>query len=93
MTWKIRESRRVSNRLDRYRSDKVVINNYRRIVKDLTHSDNPASMGVPKKGKYGGCLGTHVTKSVVLVYSIDYVARRVDAVDLGNHKEVYGRDG
>lgn len=58
----------------------------------MTHSDNPASMGVPKKGKYGGCLGTHVTKSVVLACSIDYVARRVGAADLG-YREVYGRGG
>ena len=92
MTWSIRESRLVSRRLKRYESDKAVINNYYSIVKTLVHSSNPSSGGVPKKGKYGGVLGTHVTKSVVFVYSIDYAARAIDAVNLGDHKEVYGRD-
>ena len=49
-------------------------------------------MGVPKKGKCGGRLGTHVAKSVVLACGIDYAARRVGAADLW-YREVYGRGG
>lgn len=50
-------------------------------------------MGVPKRGKYRGCLGTHITKSVVIVYRIDYNARRIDLLKMGDHKIVYGKDG
>ena len=89
----MRESGRASGRLDHYRSDRVVIDSCRRIAKDLAYSDNPASTGVPKKkGTHGGRFGTHVTKPVVLACSIDYVARRADAADLG-YREVYGRCG
>ena len=50
-------------------------------------------MGIPKKGGYGGCLGAHIAKSVVVVYRIDYPARRIDLLGMGDHKTVYGCDG
>ena len=93
MTWKIQVGDSVLDSLQYYKADKAVSKGYRHFVKNLAHSDNPASMGVPKKGKYGGCLGVHITKSVVLVYRIDYAARRIDLVNMGDHKKVYGRDG
>jgi len=93
VTWDVQPSERFYDGIGYYRADKAVINNCRRLASDLACSDNPAAMGVPKKGKYSGCLGTHITKSVVLVYRIDYAARRIDLLDVGDHKRVYGRGG
>lgn len=92
-TWNLQPSDRFCDSLWHYRADKAVINNWRHLSASMARSDNPASMGVPKKGRYGGCLGTSITKSVVLVYRIDYAARRIDLLDMGDHKRVYGRDG
>lgn len=50
-------------------------------------------MGVPKRGKYSACRGAHITKSVVIVYRIDYDARRIDLLKIGDHKIVYGKGG
>ena len=50
-------------------------------------------MGIPKKDRHGGRLGTHVTKPVVLVYSVDYKAHRIDLIWMGDHKTTYWRDG
>ena len=47
-------------------------------------------MGIPKKGRYGGCLGAHITKSVVVVYRIDYAAHRIDMIKMGDHKASTG---
>ena len=91
--WRIQPSKEVDAALRYYKSDKAVSNNYDRLIKELESSSNPASIGIPKKGKHGGRLGTHVTKSVVLVYNIDYPAHRIDLIGMGDHKTVYGRDG
>ena len=91
--WNIRPSSKVERQLERYKADKAVSANFARlVVEDLASSSNPASMGVPKKGRHGGCLGTHITKSVVLAYSVDYKAYRVDLIGMGDHNTVHRRD-
>lgn len=91
--WRIQLSETFLKCLRRCKADKAVFRNCRRLIEDLSSSDNPASMGIPKKGRYGGCLGTHVTKSVVLVYTVDYVHHKIDLIKIGDHKMVYGSDG
>ena len=62
-------------------------------MRDLVYSDDPATMCVPKKkGKCAGCFGTHITKSVVVIYHINYALYRIYLVEMGGHKETYGRD-
>ena len=50
-------------------------------------------MDAPKKEKYAGCFGTHTTKYAVLLCRIDCAPHRIDLVELGDHKTVYGSDG
>ena len=90
--WNIQNDKSLYKSLLRYRADKAVFNNYRRVVQELIGSDNPSAMGIPKKGKHGGCMGTHITKSVVLLYRINYAAHRIDLLERGDHKMVYWRD-
>ncbi len=91
--WTIQESRSIVKSLQYYKADKAVSNNYHRLVDELPHLDNPANMGIPKKGRYSGCIGAHITKSVVVVYRIDHAAHRIDLLKMGDHKMVYGSDG
>lgn len=93
MRWIVQPSKQVGDSLRRDRSDKAVFKNYRRFIKSLENSVNPAAIGIPKKGRYGGCLGAHITKSVVVIYRVDYPARQIDLLVMGDHKTVYGRDG
>ena len=90
--WNIQPSKRVEDSLRYYRADKAVIGNYARLTDGLENSDDPASIGVQKKGRHKGCLGAHVTKSAVLVYRIDYPEHRIDLMWMGDHKKVYRRD-
>lgn len=91
--WIIQESKSVVKSLRYYKADKAVSSNYGRFIDELLCIEDPAGMGVPKKGKYKGCIGVHITKSVVVVYRIDYVAHRIDLLKMGDHKMVYGSDG
>lgn len=91
--WTVQPIKQVMDSLRYYKSDKAVFKNYRRFIESLENSDNPAALGVPKKGRYDGCFGTHIAKPVVVVYRIDYPARRIDLLGMGDHKTVYGRDG
>ena len=91
--WNIQESETVREQLEYYRADKAVTHSYLQFVKELARSGNPASMGSPKKGRHHGAFGRRITKSVRLVYRICYAARRIDLVNLGDHKRVYGRGG
>ena len=91
--WKIHPSKQAKGRCRHYKAYKAVSGNYDRPIEVLERSSNPASLGIPKKGRHGGSLGTHITKSVVLVYRIDYPAHRIDLAWMGDHKEVYWHDG
>ena len=90
--WNVQCDASIDKALHHYRADKAVRSTYHRVVRDLAYSDDPATLGVPKKGKYAGCFGTHITKSVVAIYHINYALHRIDLVELGDHKETYGRD-
>ena len=62
VTWGARPDERFCYCIGYYRADRAAINNCGRLASDLACSDNPAAMCVPKKGKYGGCPGTHIAK-------------------------------
>ena len=91
--WTVQLSNSTVKSIRHYRADKAVIENYRRFVEELKYSENPEAEGVRKKGRHRHCIGTHLTKSVVLVYRINHAAHRIDLLDMGDHKTVYGRDG
>ena len=82
----MRESGRASGRLDRYRSDRGVSTAATGLPRIWRTRTIPHPRASQKKGTHGSRLGTHVRKSVVLACSIDCVARRVGAVDLGTAK-------
>lgn len=91
--WNIQESETVREQLEHYRADKAVTRNYLQFINELARSVDLASMGNLKKGRHRGSFGRRITKSVRLVYRICYATRRIDLVNLGDHKMVYGRGG
>ena len=93
MPWSVRLVGAFHKCLRRYKADKAVLSNYRQFIVSLARSDSPASMGVPKRGKYRGCLGAHITKSVVVAYRIDYDARRIDLLKTGTARLCTGKTG
>ena len=47
----------------------------------------PRPCAFPKKGEHGGCLGTHIAKSVALAWRIGCAARRIGLPDVWGHRE------
>lgn len=82
----------IDKRLRKFKSDTPVIKNFKNFVQELEFIDDPAEIGERKHGKYRDCFGAHMTKSVSLVYSVNYEKNTVYLVDLDNHKNLYGRD-
>ena len=68
------------------------MNNLIRVLGDLRDCNDPSIFGERKRQKYKHCYGVHLTKSVSLIYRIDYSSRTVYVLDIGDHKWLYGRD-
>lgn len=82
----------IEKKLKKIRSDKIAITNFKRIVVELTNSENPRKMGDLKHGRYRYCYGIHVTKSYTLLYRVFDEEKIIQLVDLDDHKNLYGRD-
>ncbi len=75
-----------------FKSNSDLIKNYKSFIQELEFVDDPAEIGDRKHGKYKDCFGRHMTKSISLLYAINYAERIVYLVDLDDHKNLYGRD-
>ncbi|MDE1863162.1 MAG: hypothetical protein KGI33_09645 [Thaumarchaeota archaeon] len=82
----------IEKKLKKFRSDKVVITNFKRIVVELVNSENPRKMGELKHGRYRYCYGIHATKSHTLLYRVFDEEKIIQLIDLDDHKNLYGRD-
>lgn len=92
--WKVLQgSDRVEKKIRGLQSDKVAANKLVTIVQELEECDDPAKLGRRKKGRHRFYYGLHLTKSVSLVYDIDYENSAIYLIDIGDHKALYGRDG
>lgn len=91
--WKIAAvDRTISKKLEKYKANKQLTNNYFKFIKDLTNANDPRMLGEPKQGRFRKCFGRHLTKSHSLIYYVDFENRIVYLIDLDDHKNLYGRD-
>ena len=68
-----------------------LIRGYKRAVKDLSGSDDPRTLGKRMRGHLDGCYSCRLTKSYRLLYRVDAHDRIVRLLDMGDHKELFGR--
>ena len=79
-------------KLKKFRSDKQIIDGYKRAVTDLSSATDPRSLGERKHGRYKYCYSYIVTKSHRLIYRILYEQKIIQLIDLDDHKVLFGRD-
>lgn len=92
--WNIDANNKSLNaKLKKYRSGRRVMKMYFRALSALSESDDPAAVGSRKRGRLGSCYSCTITKSHRMIYAVDYGTRTIHVLGLGDHKEVYGRDG
>lgn len=90
--WKIRLNDNFVRKLHKHSSKRDVIDGYENAALDLIHSVDPERPGDHKRGSLNRLYGCRITKSYRLLYYVDRSRKEVVMVDLGGHKNVYGRD-
>ncbi len=78
--------------MKKYKRDAKVLKALAACVKALSTEEDPARLGDGKYGRYAGACGYNLSKSIRVIYKVDYGAHRVRLVALGDHKEAYGSD-
>ena len=61
-------------------------------IDELESCNAPSILGEKMHGPYHDCYGFHLTKSVSLIHRIGCHAHAVHLADLGDHKQLHGRD-
>lgn len=75
-----------------YRRDRVVTKTLRERLVSLRDAEHPEQLGDHKIGRLNGVYGIWLSKSVRLLFTVDYATRVILLLDIGNHKVVYGHD-
>ena len=61
-------------------------------IQHLAKLENPADVGVPRRGRFKGYLAYEIGRSNRLIYRINNHQKTILLVVVGDHKSVYGRD-
>ena len=90
--WELVKSKRYEKHVKKFWCDQVVSKMLCERLKSLMGAEDPERLGDHKIGRLNGTYGIRLSKSVRLLYAVDCPARVIRLLDIGNHKEVYGRD-
>lgn len=90
--WTLVQSRRYERHLKGYRHDQAITGALSERLESLRGVEESERLGDHKIGRLEGTYGMRLSKSVRLLYAVDHPARVIRLLDIGNHKEVYGRD-
>ncbi|MBM3903572.1 MAG: hypothetical protein FJ357_00290 [Thaumarchaeota archaeon] len=91
--WQIdSNSHHLEKKLKKFKSDKTVIDGFKRTIAELAESDDPRKFGEMKHGKFRYCYAIHITKSHSLLYRVFIDEQIIQLIDLDDHKNLYGRD-
>ncbi len=83
----------IDKSLKKYRSDKDLICSYKQAIIDLTDAVDPTTLGERKHGRFKFCYSYNLTKSYRLLYRVFFEEKIIQLIALGDHKELFGRDG
>ncbi len=89
--WDIRKEK-FEQGLKKYRRDPNVRKALAACVEALATEENPERLGKRKVNQYAGLYGYRLSKSMRVIYQINYDTHQITLVTLGSHKEVYGSD-
>ena len=90
--WIIRSNPALEKKLKRLKSNAVLVKACRKVVDRLSESEDPTRLGKRLHGRYADHYECRLPGSYRLVYGVDWAAHRVVLVNVGDHKELFGRD-
>ena len=77
--------------MTRHRSNAELVNGYKNAIKYLSESGDPRTLGKRMRGPLEGSYSCRLTRSYRLLYSVDVHNRIVHLLDMGDHKDLFGR--
>lgn len=92
MGWEIVASGAFDKKAKKYSRDKQIRSSLDACLALLHNEESPERLGNLKTGPLGGVYAYNLTKSIRLLYLVDYNTRTIKLIDIGDHKEVYGKD-
>ena len=93
--WELHQHGRYEDHVKKYQRDQVVTKALRERLMSLRDAERPERLGDHKIGRLNGVCGAYgawLSKSVRLLFTVDYTAHAILLLDIGNHKVVYGKD-
>lgn len=90
--WRLVTSKRFEKHMKGYRHDQAIIKALCERLESLQGAEDPERLGDHKLGQLNKTYGTRPSKSVRLLYAVDCATQVIRLLDIGNHKEMYGRD-
>ncbi len=90
--WGLVKSRQYDKHKKGYLHDQAVSKALCERLESLQNAEDPGRLGDIKIGPLKGVYGTRLSKSVRLLFVVDYDAQLIRLLDIGDHKKVYGRD-
>lgn len=90
--WGLVKSKQYDKHRKRHLHDQAVSEALCERLKSLQNAEDPGRLGGIKLGPLNGVYGAWLSKSVRLLFVVDYGTQVIRLLDIGNHKEVYGRD-
>lgn len=88
--WQIRETDEVLRQFKKLGDQQK--KQYREAVKTLANSDDPRKLGTFKRGKKYVAYYYELGRSFRLIYQVINEEMVILLLDVGDHKEVYGKD-
>lgn len=90
--WRVIHQARMDRALKNIKGNAPAADRLVEILDSVKNCKDPSDIGERKRGRYRHCYGVHLAKSVSFIYSIDCRSHTAYAVDIGDHKWLYGRD-
>ena len=92
MTWNVEATGIFHKNAKKYSKDTQVRNALNSRLTLLQNREFPERLGDIKSGSLRGIYGLRLTKSIRLLYQVDYDTHTIRLINVGDHKEVYGKD-
>ena len=90
--WEVVTSAKFDKGRAQYSRDKSIGRRLQERLELLPWAKDPGRLGDRKSGRLSGVYSLKISKSIRLLYVVDYDKHQIRLLGMGNHKEMYGRD-
>lgn len=90
--WSVVEGTKFDKNRAQYVRDENINKRLQEQLELLPQAEDPGRLGDRKSGRLKGAYTIKLSKSIRLLYVVDYDEYQIRLLGVGDHKEIYGRD-